>query len=166
LDIERIGILYLCRKIEEIDGVSIYQATIFGRLADRLVSPYAPLQLTGRVGLHRNVFVVGRADCKIVIEDPDGVEPKFEPVEGRNRIRPTLRKARNTAKRVAPHLSEWECWLRDQRDEKQRRLEKVGRFRPLTPQEVAEETEILAAFEGIGMSPVDEGEAAISAAFC
>jgi len=163
--IERIGVPYLLSQIEMVDGVPIYEATIFGQLAERPISPHAPLQLAARMGLHRNVFVVGRADCSIVTARAEGPGSDFWPVEIQNRIRPTLRKARITARRVAEQLPEWETWRRSKQDEKRERLEELERhdfwrLRTPSPEEVQERDAICAAFP-VPFSPEDKNQAAL-----
>jgi hypothetical protein len=122
IDIRHIQVLALTGPIETVGRVPIFQSVVFGRTQ----------HADGRVrdGLNRAAWIIGRHDVRQTLPDCHGSDPwsiSTGPTVVRDQaVRGTLRRARNTAKRVMAALPEWEKYS-SWRAEKMRILEELRR---------------------------------------
>ena len=122
IDIRHVQILALTGPIETVGRIPIFKSVVFGRTQ----------HADGRVrdGLNRAAWIIGGHDVRQTLPDCHGSDPwsisTGPPIVRGQAIRGTLRRARNTAKRVMEALPEWEKYLA-WREEKMRVLEELHR---------------------------------------
>ena len=117
IQIERIIILRLAGPIQYVGDhkVPIFLATTFGEKESENGSP--------RIGLQEDVYIVGRVD----VREPPNFELAIGVGGNRSRVRTTIRRARNMARKVDAIIPAWDAHVVQRaREAEEKRLAEVA----------------------------------------